>query len=40
MRAMSETTNNTPNTTAADELVDRHSVIAVSFEDDGTLTRR
>jgi uncharacterized membrane protein len=34
MRAMSETTNNTPNTTAADEF-DGHSVIAVSFEDDG-----
>jgi uncharacterized membrane protein len=37
MRAMSETTNNTPNTTAADELdeLDGQSVIAVSFEDDG-----
>jgi uncharacterized membrane protein len=34
MRAMSETTNNTPNTTPADEL-DGHGVIAVSFEDDG-----
>jgi uncharacterized membrane protein len=34
MRAMSETTNNTSNTTAADAL-DGHSVIAVSFEDDG-----
>jgi uncharacterized membrane protein len=34
MRAMSETTNNTPNTTAADEF-DGQSVIAVSFEDDG-----
>jgi uncharacterized membrane protein len=34
MGAMSETTNNTPNTTPADEL-DGHSVIAVSFEDDG-----
>jgi uncharacterized membrane protein len=35
MRAMSETTNNTPNTTAADELeLDGQSVIAVSFEDD------
>jgi uncharacterized membrane protein len=34
MRAMSETTNNTSNTTAADEF-DGHSVIAVSFEDDG-----
>jgi uncharacterized membrane protein len=34
MRAMSETTNNTPNTTPAGEL-DGHSVIAVSFEDDG-----
>jgi uncharacterized membrane protein len=34
MRAMSETTNNTSNTTAADELVGQ-SVIAVSFEDDG-----
>ena len=34
MRAMSETTNNPSNTTAADEL-DGHSVIAVSFEDDG-----
>ena len=29
-----ETTNNPSNTTAADEL-DGHSVIAVSFEDDG-----
>jgi uncharacterized membrane protein len=35
MRAMSETTTTTPNTTAADQLVDGHSVIAVSFEDDG-----
>ena len=35
MRAMSETTNNTSNPTAADELVG-HSVIAVSFEDDGS----
>ena len=34
MRAMSETTNNPSNTTAADEF-DGHSVIAVSFEDDG-----
>jgi uncharacterized membrane protein len=34
MRAMSETTNNTPNTTAADGL-DGYSVIAVSFDDDG-----
>jgi uncharacterized membrane protein len=34
MRAMSDTTNNTTNTTAADEL-DSRSVIAVSFEDDG-----
>jgi uncharacterized membrane protein len=34
MGAMSETTNNTSNTTAADVL-DGHSVIAVSFEDDG-----
>ena len=34
MRAMSETTNNTPNPAAAYEL-DGHSVIAVSFEDDG-----
>lgn len=34
MGAMSETTNNTSNPTAADVL-DGHSVIAVSFEDDG-----
>jgi uncharacterized membrane protein len=34
MRAMSETTNNPSNTTAAEEF-DGHSVIAVSFEDDG-----
>jgi uncharacterized membrane protein len=34
MHAMSETTNNTSNTTAAYEL-DGHSVIAASFEDDG-----
>jgi uncharacterized membrane protein len=34
MGAMSDTTNNTTNTTAADEL-DSRSVIAVSFEDDG-----
>jgi uncharacterized membrane protein len=34
MRAMSETTNNTSNTTAA-EGFDGQSVIAVSFEDDG-----
>ena len=35
MRAMSEITNNTPNTTPAEELLDGHNVIAVSFEDDG-----
>jgi hypothetical protein len=34
MRAMSETTNNPSNTAAAEEF-DGHSVIAVSFEDDG-----